>query len=268
MLGQHVLLAATPVTLTTGTTMEGYGPGTTGSATPMDGTWQAGGEFPISGGDLAAGGFTVDINSGGPLVAFCAELGQPVTLDYDYFGVLEPMFQQDAVAALGGSTAGSGRGTGIAIGGIGSEKAKYLQILFDQSYLGNALTDWSQQEAAAFQLALWKLTHEAATPPSPQSLDLGGSYGSGAHFGYNGDATVPSGLYDAANTLVGSVLGAVGSYVGPTKWELIALTNTTEQDLITATLLIPEPQTWALVSGLGLMLLVGVRRWRHGRSAD
>lgn len=265
----QVLVAATPVNIDVGGTMLGYGPAATGAN--MDGTWMLGSLAgpPDNGGDISAGAFTIDITLYGgspyvmdPSVGFCAELGQSFTLGASYNAPFSS-YQHDTVEALSASTAGADEGAGIAAGGIGITKAEYLQILFDQAYAGTTLASWTEESAAAFQLALWKLTHEAASPPSPSTLDLGLSYGSGAHFGHDGTASAPSAsLYTAADTLVSSVLTAHATYSGPTTWDLIALTDVNNQDFITA-VLIPEPTSWALGSGLGLMALVGVRRWRR-----
>lgn len=275
--GQSALIAATPVEFTTGSAVVGYYP--SGPSGPLGGAWREGNVAPVAGVTIADFALTIDVTSYNsqpvswdPTVTFCAELQQSIELGTSYPLPTEAAFQREAVAVLDNATAGTAKSAGIDTGGVGTQKATYLQILFNQAYAGTTLSAWTADTAGAFQLAVWKLTHEplVAGALSITTLDLGASDPGGAHFGWYGtDPTVPStGFYTAAQTLVDNVLAAYPTYnPADDVWELMALTDDVHQDLITV-FQVPEPEFWALGSGLGLMLLVGLRRWRHGRSAD
>lgn len=138
------------------------------------------------------------------------------------------------------------------IGSFGGAQAHALQGLFSTSFagLGNA----TQQ--AAFQMAVWEITHETASSFSV-SKNAGVFYFNNLTQG-DADANL------AFTNLVNGYLNAAVNYSGPALYQINKLSHADYQDLLTVTA-VPEPGTYAmLLAGLGVVGFVARRRQRKG----
>ena len=111
-------------------------------------------------------GFQIAINSIdgqalnlSPIAAFCSELEESISAK-------SYTFQAQNLSTLAAGQAGAAGTASSAIpeGGIGHQRAAYVNYLFDQYYISEALSAWTYTTAQpvthAFQLALWELTHD------------------------------------------------------------------------------------------------------------
>ena len=91
--------------------------------------------------------------------SFCTELGETIALEtYNNEFVVQPL----EFAARG--TSGVAQGILRPAGGVGRVKAGMIRWLFDNFFLGTG-TDFTDAQAAPFQLALWELSHDNFAPP-------------------------------------------------------------------------------------------------------
>mgnify|MGYP003382569674 CR=1 FL=1 len=167
--------------------------------------------------------------------------------------------------------------------GIGTEKAKLVQGLADTRYYQSSVDPGASDiTKAAFQLALWKIVSEDIGAPDPGVIGDGdwdfnqtvGGSGTGLADGIIQDYP-GSGDYLTLMTTAQSYLDAAiaeASNPGANHILITAVTTVTtgaspdyyEQDLLLFGP-IPEPQTYAIVAGLGL---VGFGLYRRmGRKA-
>jgi hypothetical protein len=204
-------------------------------------------------------GFQVDINSVGgtnvnvsPIAAFCAELQQDIsTTTYTFLS--QKLYHLSAGMAGVAGTAS----VGIPVGGIGAQRAAYVNYLFDRYYISEALTGWTYTLANpsthAFQLALWEMTHDS-------DMDLRNT--SGYIYVATQTSTQRNNAIDLATTMLQDVRNAniSSSYVS-TNFNIYALTNPQYQDIILATkkgsfttetlepiITVPEPATGSLMA--------------------
>lgn len=209
---------------------------------------------------------------------FCVELAQnvsvPSTVTYEWV----PLSRLDYYT---GAAPGSGaaQSSGVASGGIGLSKAVLVQLLFDQYYAPLApsasSTTTVQDNRTAFQIALWKFTHQqlnGTVAASNWSLNYTAGSTASDTFGYvstpsSGEASILS----SASSMISSVLTAYNSvgnsYKGTTP--LIGLASADYQDLIVVSnnpnfaSPVPEASTWAAVGFVALA--IGGTAWRRTR---
>lgn len=162
--------------------------------------------------------------AGRSFVAYCVELQQEFAPNFLGFQTYTP-----------GSFSGS--------------QASALQGLFSTSYAG--LSNAFQQ--AAFQTAVWEITHESAGMPYSVAANQGS-------FFFNG-LTGSLAQDDAAFVnQVHSYLNAAVNYQGADLYTISRLSNANFQDLVVATA-VPEPTSLAMLLG-GLAALGFVARRR------
>ena len=174
--------------------------------------------------DYVTGAMSYTTTSGTSFLAYCIELAQGY-----------------APSALGAQT--------YTVSTYSGANADLLQNLFSSSYAGLS----TDVQKAAFQTAVWELTHEA-------SSTLSASSGS---FSFDFLTATSTAEEDAAFlALTNSYLSAALSYTGTAKYTLSQLSNGSYQDLITVSA-VPEPQTYAmLLAGLGTVGFLARRRRR------
>jgi len=205
------------------------------SRTWNQGTGGATGSFGI------AGLTTFDVASGGQLEAFCVEINEGFPDDpisYNVVGVTNvpeetppgPMsaFQSTVMQDL------------------------YARYYNDVSTAGGGGETWSDasDEAAAFQLVIWEISHEEMTGVASASdvvsrLDI--TLGAMAF-----TDTYNSNVATIANAMIAS-LGSGGFL---SQFNLLGLTNPTNQDML---IVVPTPA----IAGLAGLGLVGMRRRRR-----
>lgn len=178
---------------------------------------------------------------------FCIELAQTVTPHTQYtFDVLSP----DQ-----GSSGGpfSPLGANIPFAGIGAARADNLERLyahvFASGYNPATVLDTADKKAS-FQLAVWELSHDdnfdLKNPSTTSTIDF--------------YVTSTGNAVDEAQALVTWVQNNPNA----TKMDLLALHNGTYQDFLVPTpealAAIPEPSTYALLTGLAALSLTVWRR--------
>ncbi|MET0520250.1 MAG: PEP-CTERM sorting domain-containing protein [Burkholderiaceae bacterium] len=133
------------------------------------------------------------------------------------------------------------------VGSFSGLQSSLLQGLFSSSYAGLA----SAGQKAAFQTAVWEITHET-------SGTLNAAAGSFKFEYLSASSTVAE---DAAFlALTNGYLAAASTYTGAAKYTLTRLDNPVYQDVLTVTA-VPEPASYAmLLAGLGAIGFVAGRR--------
>ncbi len=143
---------------------------------------------------------------------------------------------------------------------IGATRATYLSKLWGGFY---DLIGSSNKLAAAFQLAVWEITHEAEVNGT---FNFNVSNGQGQFYARDQANTATQ-----ANTWLSAILNDTNNQI-PLEPSLVALTSTSAQDMVAVREIgtpigeVPLPSAiWAggvLIAGIG-----GMRRWRR-RNAD
>lgn len=202
---------------------------------------------------LIVNGSSQAVNNGS-YIGFCGEIQQPIwTAPFTH--------TNRPLGTLNNFSAGIGASSGIADGGIGTEKAKLINILFDRHYAGRLVTDWNKKTMVAFQLALWEFTHE-----SIGAWTLFDDKSSLATFRNNGYDTnrvdgewklVSDGMM-LGEQYIQDVLEHNPDNYTPTL-QIIGLVNEYDQDVLIPRSAIPEPR-WLLAPGLAAVLFLFRRR--------
>jgi hypothetical protein len=202
-----------------------------------------------------------------PVAAFCSEIAESISLG-SYSFTLSPL------SSLAGSTAGNSRtaSSSIPSGGIGDLRAARLAYLFDQFYISDVLTEWTQTEENptihAFQLAVWEITHDDGLDISSGEIALGVQT-SGS------DTTTRENAIILATSWVNAVAAAnITSDYESSTFSFWSLTDDGSQYVILAleknsttetefTEIVPEQSEYALFLGLGaLSVCWGTQRTR------
>lgn len=159
----------------------------------------------------------------GSFIAYCVELAQSHSLKKDGF-------QTFSVGSFDAATTDS------------------LQRLYSSTY---ATVD-TPTEQAAFQTAIWELTHETSASKSV-------SFGSGSFY-FSSIKGADGATNSAFNGLVDGYLSTAASYAGPNLYSVSKLSSANYQDLVAVTS-VPEPSSYALM-GAGLAAIGFLSRRR------
>lgn len=233
-------------------------------------------------------GFQVALNSVNgtninlsPIAAFCSELQEDISATTYTFKA-----QDLSTLAVGQAGDPGTASSGIPIGGIGQQRAAYVNYLFDQYYISEALSEWTYTSAQpvthAFQMALWELTHD---DDFSITNSAGAIYVGTQTAGTATEITQRNNAIALAQSMLNTVYNAnvSSSYISETfsLWALVDETGqgaTGYQDVVLATkkgssndivvepLLpppaIPEPTTHALITLSGAIILFINRLFR------
>jgi len=178
---------------------------------------------------------------------FCVELGQLAPLSATSYTLL-PLASADSAPNDTFETI-----AGVGAAGIGGLRAQNLSLLYGYEFSsGYTPLSLSALNQAAFQLAVWKLSHD----DNFNHVDvLAGSYFS---------ASNNAALISATNALLDGVVANAGNF---SAMSLNVLHSDTGQDYILPTLVytpIPEPSTYAAILGALVLGVVTFRRRQSG----
>lgn len=180
--------------------------------------------------DYETGILNYTSNTGASFAAFCVELKQ------DY-----------AVTSKGYQT--------YEVGSFSGREASALQGLYSTTWASVDTT----LERAAFQTAVWEITHETSASAFSVTKGAGSFYF---------DSLTGGTAAETASfvSLVNSYLHSAETYHGPALYELTRLSNAKYQDLVVAQIApVPEPsRLLMMVAGLGAVGFVAARRRRTG----
>jgi hypothetical protein len=174
---------------------------------------------------------------------FCVQLSESIHYDQTVL--------YDIVAAADTPNGGGNDGT------MGVARATLLNDLYSRYFNQNEENGWTARKAAAFQIAVWEITHETSEGRTAADVltDL--------HLD-SGDATFDSNnnVNSTASDMLDS-LGSGGSFLSD--YTLVVLANDGVQDHITIGSANPQavPGTLGLASAIGLL---GLKRRRSRRA--
>jgi hypothetical protein len=184
--------------------------------------------------------------------SFCIELQQDV-----YFGSTYNYTKASLQSAP--SPNGPGSGSGQPTGGMGTAKANAIAQLWAQYYptLGNGSTDASQEMAAGFQLAIWRIEYDLGDTSNNSTL---ANLTTGNFTAL--DDTSTKTLADAAITDAENMLAwLVANPNAVAANDLWALTDSGFQDQVTE---IPNPEPTSLaLAAVGGVMLAGANYFRR-----
>jgi len=180
---------------------------------------------------------------------FCIEIAQNVSQGSQYtFEVLSA----DQGAKGGPFTP---LGANILNTGIGADRAKRLEQLYAHVFVSGyqpSVTLNTDAKKSSFQLAVWELSHD-------DNLDIATGPSDGFYVPTTGDLA-----YDAVVNDAQALVAWIAANPNATQMELLVLHNIYNQDLLVPTpeslVNIPEPSTYALLTGLAAIGAVAFRR--------
>ena len=191
-------------------------------------------------------------------IGFCGEIAQPVSPGTTYTFDIVPMSQLDSATAGQSGSASSG----IPSGGIGALAAARLNYLFDHHYSGTTTASWTRTngtpDTLAFQIAQWEITHDT-------DLSLSTTTGNLWIDSTANTTTVRANTISLAQTWLTEIKNAnVTTSYKAQNWDVLALTNPTNQDLVLATAkgaLVPAPEPGSLLlAAIGITITFRRRR--------
>jgi hypothetical protein len=164
--------------------------------------------------------------------AFCSEMGAVVQINTEYTS-----FQVVPLQNLASEYAGVAGTASVLIpfGGIGITHAGIVRYLYDKHFVSTAAGSWSPEQCAAFQMAIWEVTHDQFTAIPNFSVitpSLNGFY-----YDYIANTTQGKLILDTAQAWLSDVnnKSLVWSNYASTKWHIVGLQSAGNiQDLILA----------------------------------
>ncbi|MDP0497421.1 MAG: hypothetical protein Q7Q73_14560 [Verrucomicrobiota bacterium JB024] len=188
-------------------------------------------------------------------VAFCAEIGQSISIGSTYTNYNVTSLTEANI-------------------GLSESQARNAAILFDLYYQGQDASSWTTMESTAFQLALWELTHDDDGSMVSNGLSRG-DFKVSIDDQNTGDYNTTRNYVNKAMDYLNQVEALAKNGYNPYS-ELVALTSTTNQDLVVLGVAIPgggggEPVAVPFgvnpMPGLAIIGLFGWRRLRKRMNA-
>ncbi len=194
-------------------------------------------------GNISTGTFDITtVDAGNPSkqltdrAAFCTELSQTLAANTNYVRHNVAALETAPYTAGGG---GLGNGILIPSGGIGPARAGMLRYLFDRHYRSvNVAAPWTNDLAAAFQLAVWDVTHDHFDANNAYNVASGTAPAFYSTSDVTARATAQTWLADI-NAL--SWTNAQWESYVSTTWHPVYLRSDTDQDLVLAVPVLNAP---------------------------
>lgn len=186
-----------------------------------------------------AGVNTFDVFAGGQIKTFCVEMNEGFVDDPIVYTVTEISNVPEHAPP----------------GVMSAAKQTLMQDLFARYYddvMNHPTSDWavSSDKAAAFQLAIWEISHENLTSDSDASAVLG-------ELNISVGAMAFTDTYNSETAAIASsMLSSLGNGGFMAYSKLLGLTNPNNQDML---IVVPTPA----IAGLAGLGLVGMRRRRR-----
>ncbi|PWK26435.1 SdrD B-like protein, partial [Arcicella aurantiaca] len=132
--------------------------------------------------------------------SFCAEVGSPISINVNYTGYnivpLESLAKQYAGVAGHASVL-------IPTGGIGAVHAGMLRYLYDKHFISTSPSAWTLEQAAAFQIAQWEITHDQYVANPDFSVKNAST--NGLYYNYGSNTVAVQAIIDLAETWLNEI---------------------------------------------------------------